>query len=203
MEKRCLICGQEQKSHQYICDFCYSGLIPVKKQLEKNLNFVDKAYSCFYYNEILRKAMNDFKFRNKRYFYKMFAEFITDRIFELSLHRDVDFLIPVPLYEKAEKKRGYNQTVLISRYVSENTKIKMSENLVKIRNTKEQALLSESERRKNLENSFEIKNIEEIRNKNILILDDVITTGTTVDKCAEKLFPYAKKIYAISVATPD
>lgn len=198
----CLICERTVDKHRYICDHCHSLFEPINLRLARNFQFIDEAYSCFYYNELMRRTLYDYKFKNKRYYGRMFAEMLTDKIFTLKLHNFIDYILPVPLSEGMYKKRGFNQSELMGKYVSEKTGIPMSVgNLIKIKESMEQARLDSVDRLKNLDSAFEIRNPEEFQGKNILILDDLITTGTTVDKCAEVLKDVAAKVIALSVTS--
>jgi ComF family protein len=111
----------------------------------------------------------------------------------------------VPLYTKRQKKRGYNQSELLSNELSKLIGISVSHNnLIRIKDTITQTNLSFKERQKNLESAFEIKDKKEVKDKNILLIDDVLTTGATADNCAKILKKAkAKGVYVLTFATTD
>jgi ComF family protein len=105
------------------------------------------------------------------------------------------------MYIKKKRKRGFNQSEEIAKLISESTGIKLSTNLVKTKETKPQMELNRNERIENVKNCFAIIDKKEIENKTILLLDDVYTTGTTMDQCAKVLKENgAKEVWGLSVA---
>jgi len=104
------------------------------------------------------------------------------------LFADVDFLIPVPLHPKREKKRGYNQSEVIARGMAEVMPAKISyNNLVRAVATETQTKKSREDRWQNVKEIFELRKAELLENKHICIIDDVITTGSTIEACAMAL----------------
>lgn len=104
------------------------------------------------------------------------------------LFQSIDYLIPVPLHPKREKERGYNQSLVIARGVSEVTGIPLGEKyLVRSVNTATQTHKSKEERWKNVKDIFEVRHPEQLEGKYVLLIDDVLTTGATLEACALKL----------------
>ena len=99
-----------------------------------------------------------------------------------------DIIMPVPLHPERLRLRGFNQSLVLARifYKEQNKKIDCH-NLVRIRNTRAQIKLKGDERRKNLNNAFSLIRPEQVREKKIVIIDDVFTTGTTVEECSRIL----------------
>ena len=96
-------------------------------------------------------------------------------------------IIPVPLYSRRLRWRGFNQAEEMAKIVAKNSNYEIDNNsLVRTKNKKAQAKLDEKQRRKNIENCFSW-NGENLKNKNIILLDDVVTTGATLDECAKVL----------------
>lgn len=204
MEKKsCLICSRQTQNYLYICPSCLELFSPKAERVVKEFSYVDQAFACFYYGSLLRDSITSFKFYKKRYLGKVFGELLTDKIFYLGLNKKVDLVIPVPIHKKTLVERGFNQVELLADEISANTKLQVdAKNLIKTRVTKEQARLDRSSRATNLVDSFALKRPELIKDKNILLLDDVITTGSTVEECAKLLKNAgAKKVYALSIAT--
>jgi len=115
---------------------------------------------------------------------------------------DNGILVPVPLDKKKMKIRGYNQSEELAKELSKVLQIPMiSNNLIKVKNTKPQMELSKEEREKNLENAFAIKNPEKFSGKKIFLVDDVYTTGSTMQQCAKVLKENgAKNIWGVVLA---
>lgn len=104
------------------------------------------------------------------------------------LFQGIDYLIPVPLHPKRERSRGYNQSMVIAQGVSETTGIPVGEKfLVRSVNTATQTHKSKEERWKNVKDIFELHHGEMLRDKHVLLIDDVLTTGSTLEACAMRL----------------
>lgn len=103
------------------------------------------------------------------------------------LFQGIDYLVPVPLHPKREKKRGYNQSLMIARGIAEVTGIAIGDRfLVRGVNTATQTKKSKEERFQNVKDIFQVYHAEELQGKHILLIDDVLTTGATLESCAHK-----------------
>lgn len=120
----------------------------------------------------------------------------TNEIWENSI------LVPIPLDKKKLKLRGYNQSEELAKELSPILKIPVIlQNLIKIKSTKPQMELKKEEREKNLENAFQIKNLAELKGKKVFLVDDVYTTGSTMEECAKTLLKAgAKQVWGIVIA---
>ena len=99
-----------------------------------------------------------------------------------------DYLTPIPLHPTRKRERGYNQSLLLAYKISKTYNISLNINfLIKTKNTKNQSLLSKKERWTNITGAFKIKNSNEVKNKSILIIDDLLTTGATSSEAAKVL----------------
>ena len=111
-------------------------------------------------------------------------------------------LIPVPLEKKKLKSRGYNQAEELAKKLSEILKIPLiSNNLIKIKRTQPQIKLSSKEREENLKNAFLVEKAAEIKNKKIFLVDDVYTTGSTMEECSKVLKDAGvRQVWGIAIA---
>lgn len=218
----CIIC--EKASPYYICNFCekrfeihrkYNEIDNEKlfenklnKKIDKNIYKIgndiiywDKLFYVFNYRGIVRKTILQYKFNDKAYLSNFFAYQIlkSKKIYETL--KTYDIIIPVPLDNKKKIKRGYNQTELITQIIEEKSKIKNENILVKTKNTKTQSLLKNEDRKKNIENAFDIKNAELVKNKKVILFDDIFTTGATVNEISKLLKNSgAKNVFVLVIA---
>jgi competence protein ComFC len=117
--------------------------------------------------------------------------------------KDADMIVPIPLFWWKYLRRGYNQAALLSQIVSEECAIKIADIMRRIKHTKTQTRLDEEARRRNVRNAFAVKN-GEIEDKTVLLIDDVLTTGATMNECARALKEAgAKEVYScVAAITP-
>jgi ComF family protein len=173
--KTCDICGKEVEEISNRCLGC----------LHKHVHYSKLVYA-FNYKDIVRKRIIEYKFRNKKYLFRCFAENLSKKLVQLNIKFDI--IIPVPIHRKRLRKRGYNQSYLIAKEVSKILNNKLVYNLLfKIKNTVPQRILNEKQRRQNVKQAYAVKDNQKIKNKVILLIDDIFTTGATVDECSKKL----------------
>ena len=152
---------------------------------QKKKYFFDKNTSFFYYSGTISAVIKKMKYSSKKYFSKIFAEMMTQN---KSCFEQIDYITFVPMNEKKQKERGFNQAEEIAREISKIVGIEVVNVLTKDFSKYNQAELSGKERLENLKGSFHLtRNGDIIKDKNILIIDDVFTTGTTLDRCSEEL----------------
>ena len=186
------ICGFCEKiDKNYICNDCIKivNTIAVNKQDTYNNKFFKKHLYIFQYEDIIREKLLKFKFENKSYLHRTFAEAILNNKENIKFIEQYDYLIPVPIHKKRKKHRGYNQSELIASTISEEVKnIKLKNNIIKkYKNIIPQSSLNKEQRVKNIINVYKITNKNIIKNKKILLLDDIYTTGSTVNECGRIL----------------
>ena len=207
--RKCEMC--ETISESYICDKCKSKLEKtellylnrIDDYSKDNTKYFDEHAYIFEYNSIIREKIIEYKFKNKPYLGKMFSEFFVKNEKMCGFFEKYDIIIPVPMTNKKIKERGYNQTEIIAKIISQNiTNITMQKNvLIKYKNNKVQSQLNKEQRQQNVQNVYELNNEEIIKNKNILILDDIYTTGATCNECVKTLRnAQPKKIGIITIA---
>lgn len=195
----CGICGKMGK--KWICSRCYRTIkekVKLKKiKITKNIivNYL------FLYQDIFREKILHYKFNEESYLYKTFSEIILKDKKICEFIEKFDYIVPVPMYIDNKKKRGYNQTELISKEISKSLNINYDNKiLIKNKMNKTQSLLNENERIENIKGVYSLRNPEKIKNKKILIFDDICTTGSTVKECYKIIKKQTKEISILVLA---
>jgi ComF family protein len=146
------------------------------------------ARALGYYEGPLREAIHRWKYEEKSYLTSFFGEKLAEGFHRYWDSRSFDLLIPVPLHLKRLRERGFNQALLLVKELSRRTRIPYSKRLLQKRiPTTPQVNLSGGEREKRVRGSFHVQRDEEIKGKSILLVDDVYTTGATVNECSKVL----------------
>ena len=188
-DNKCIICGVE--GFLGICSKCKSEIKRVHQQEEI------MAYG--YYGGVLKKLILNLKYHKSFIAGKVLADLLCQIIIEKKL--SIDCICYVPISKDSLKKRGFNQCSVLAKNISSILDIPVIDCLVKVKETKEQKLLGKEERMKNILDAFEIKNKEKLFNKNILLIDDVYTTGATINECKKNIEKCnINKIYLLTIA---
>lgn len=175
-----------------------------KKISEKNIYYFEKLLYIFKYEKLVRKLILQYKFFDKAYLSNTFEKIILNNENNCRILKLYDIIISVPMYKNKKKERGYNQTELIAKKISENLNIKFEKNCIKkIRNTKVQSKLNEKQRKENIKNAFIVNNKINLKNKKIILLDDIFTTGSTVNEISRILKSSGVKEILVLVIAKD
>lgn len=203
----CIICGKS--ANYYICEKCnkrikkYEEYHYLSRDEDNNypIRHYDYLIYIFRYEKIIRKIMINYKFYSKPYIASFFANKILNNNNLCEKIKEYDYIVPVPMSADKERLRGYNQTKLITSIISKKLKIKESNNLKKVNNTLTQGKLNRLERINNIEGIYYIENNLEFIGKRIVLLDDIYTTGSTIEECARVISKSgARKIFVIILA---
>lgn len=208
---RCLVCGKEIFEGDYFCEDCAKKL-PVREgaicahcgrasvipteycdTCKGKLTAIDKGRSTFEYDKPISGLIKRAKYEGERYILTAFAEYLALVCFKN--YFAADFIVYVPMTKRAERKRGYNHGRILAEKTAEIVNIPVIDCLEKTRETKRQAKLDGEQRRKNLIGAFKVTDKSAVKDKTVLIIDDVTTTGATAEAIAEVL----KKAGACSV----
>lgn len=186
---KCGVCG---KIGLPICKECEEKI----KQYEINLVQKDKFF-IYKYQDIIRNLLINYKFNDASYLANSFAYLIKNNKKIYSILKSYDIIIPVPLHKKRMNERGYNQTELISKKLEIPIETKC---LIKTKNIKPQSTKTAKQRQIDIKNVFAIQNVDKIKNKKILLLDDIYTTGSTANECIKTLRKATNKIGFLAIA---
>ncbi len=202
-------------SDDIICTNCFSSIQSAnqtridfefeKKFSSKNVITAFTSLFVFEKDKELQEVLHQLKYNKKfRIGYKLGREIGRQRN-QIIKSWNIDLITSVPLHHLKKAERGYNQSYYIARGLAKELKIKSGENILKrVRYTESQTLKNISERELNVNKAFSVRKKRILRNKNILLVDDVITTGVTLSECArELLLCGAEKVYAVSAAIAD
>lgn len=161
------------------------------------------ARSVGIYRGVLRECIHLFKYYGEKKLAEPLGELLIDYLVRnQEFKKGIDLIIPVPLHKNDLKERGFNQSILLSRVIGNYFSIPVKEEiLIKKKLTSSQVNLSKKEREKNILKVFSVNKPAEIREATILILDDIFTTGSTVEECAKELKKAkAKNIFILTLA---
>lgn len=196
----CAACGNTLfKWEETVCTRCRSFLPKTGYELSEDNPLARIFYgkvrlkavtACFFFSKEgkVQQLIHELKYKGNSEAGVFLGSELGKSIKEAPLFQEIDYLIPVPLHPKREKKRGYNQSVMIARGISETTGIPIGEGmLVRSVNTATQTHKSKEERWKNVKDIFEVRHEERLEGKYVLLIDDVLTTGATLEACALKL----------------
>ncbi len=213
----CIVCDEELRdtSKYGLCEQCKSKLTFIQSKICKKCGRLqineadycltcqqhkrefDFARSCIVYDDVAKEIVRGIKFGGKKYFAKYIANFLVEKYHSAFDGVKIDVVIPVPITKKKKKSRGYNQSWEIARSFAKAVDLLADNDIVvKIKDTKEQARLSGVEREENTVGAFEVKD------KIALIVDDVMTTGSTASEIARILKKAkAKEVYLLTFAS--
>lgn len=182
---RCPYCNGVIEENKEGCERCI-GNFP-KEHIK---SFAHGGYMCvssFPYLECYKRAVTEFKFNNKRSFSHQMGITMARDIMKIYDDYHFDIITSVPLHKKKLKKRGYNQSMLLAEEIGKLIGIPYKDLLYKHKNNKIQHTLSRNERMKNVKNAYKVIDKSMVKGKNILIIDDIITTGYTLGECCKML----------------
>lgn len=211
-DSSCSICGRKLEQSLELLDENLENkdlevLENIKRCREcmKHPHYFTKSGSPLSYEGDIKRLIYDFKYNDKHHLYKLFAQLMVKTIVDNDLEH-VDLIVPVPLYKDREKKRGFNQAALLTKYISKKLNIETdTRSLIRSTQTEVQNKLNRSERIRNISGVFDLKDKNTFKDKTILLIDDIYTTGSTVDEISKLLLKNeAKKIFVTTLAvTPN
>ncbi len=209
---KCLMCGEElHLADSEICTDCFSRVSytrfweysdnPMSGRVRDLQPMVREACAMFFYDNHCRDMIHRLKYRAEwrtaRYMGEIFGSYLS----RSDIYSNVDIVIPAPLHAIRRMARGYNQSEYIARGIASKLGAKVdTHTLYRSRHTIAQVKKTKVERWTGGENLFEVRDIERLRGKHILLVDDVYTTGATIFRCIEAIHRSLPEC-EISVAT--
>lgn len=196
----CFGCDQVTiDEHEFLCLNCMTDLPftgfeairdnPVEKLFWGRIK-CPFASSTFFYQEDtpVQSLIHQIKYKNQRKLGYFMGEMMGFRLNELITTQKIDYLIPMPLHPKKEKSRGYNQATLLCHGISKVTGTEVNHQCIKrVFHTATQTRKSRIQRWENVSEVFEVADSFSLKGKNVLLVDDVITTGASTESCSQKL----------------
>lgn len=215
--RRCAICDKVVASNKCICKHCEDKPCYIRdvyclkcgKQIsintdelcsdcKKNSHYFSYGACVFLYDSCMRESLMKFKYSARPEYARYYGREMMRLIYERKI--DFDLIVPVPLHRRRYIKRGYNQAEELAKVLSTQMSIPYINALKRVRKTLPSKSLTRQERRLNLKNAFKLE--YDISGYNILLVDDIYTTGATIDLCSMILRKGdAKSIKFIAVAT--
>lgn len=188
----CVCCGE--KASDNLIYLCYNCLDKIVKQ--KSLNKIGDTYFVWQYKTEFRKLLLEYKNSSRLALGKIISSLIEEEIFKVVYEEDIDYIVPIPINFRREQIRGFNQVEEILKNLNYSF-LKTD----RVKNTKKMfKILDKEKRESNIKNSFRVE--KEFNAKNILIFDDIITTGATIEEFKKELIKNGKvnKILVFSLS---
>lgn len=217
-KRRCLLCGKENYNrlcslcssslefiHDRRCLKCGKGLDDDYKEMlcpdciEKSYSF-HTAYSSFYYKGGGKELIHKLKYEGEKDAAKILAKYMARTVMEEKLKGDI--IAPVPIHDSKLDIRGFNQSFLIGEYLSRYISLPLWDCLIRTKKTKDQYNLDKIQRKLNVNGAFSINLLYNVINKRVLLIDDIYTTGSTVEECSKVLLKAgASRVYVVTAAS--
>ncbi|MDB2415140.1 ComF family protein [Rickettsiales bacterium] len=220
---QCFSCNVSIYEHGHLCPECWESIqfvrppycqkcsFPFEYSIEgenlcaeciKSPPAFNKARCAFLYDDNSRKIVTSFKFGDKTHSHMTLAKMMISSATDLL--KEVDIIVPVPLHRLRLLKRKYNQSAILAHSISKYTDIAVVPDLlIRNRNTPPQSGLTQRQRHKNMKNAFSVreKYHQFIDEKKVMLIDDVMTTGATIEACTKALFKSgAAEVYVLTLA---
>jgi len=205
----CTICGRTVRAGEYLCNDCEAKTIRIvppfcekcSESFEGSISepftcancahrtmHFDAAVAAYRGRGVVRQIIHEFKYGRQIHLQHLVARWLCSALDDERLRgRKFDVIIPVPLHASRQRERGFNQAKLIAQLLSVDSSIPAKPLLKRVRYTTTQTALDRAERMENLHNAFRLRKKADVRALRVLLVDDVLTTGSTLSECARVL----------------
>jgi ComF family protein len=205
----CSICRKHVRASDYLCNGCEAEIVRIvppfcetcSEPFEGSINtafscancahrtiYFDAAVAAYRGRGIVRDVIHEFKYNRQIHLRHLVARWLRAALDDERLRNyQFDVVVPVPLHPARRRERGFNQASLLAELLSAQTSIPCRPLLKRIRYTTTQTALDRSERMENLRNAFRLRKNADVRGLQVLLIDDVLTTGSTLNECARVL----------------
>lgn len=213
---RCIFCGQPMVGAGLICTECAKlelvirgkicGFCGVGRQFctcGKRHNHYARRIACVYYKDTVRYGMSRFKFHRHTMLGTHFGKMMAENVKSKYQNVDFDAIIPVPMHWFNRWRRGYNCSELLAQEISNEVSVPVLRDILYKRSMSkpQKRIKGRAARAANVLDTFGIKNKETLQGKTVLLVDDVCTSGATINECAKMLRLYgAQKVYVVTFA---
>ena len=211
---KCLSCERDIQKGEDFCEKCKKELpfnngnvcevcginIPSKGKCVRcsGKKVYEMARAPFLYDGIIKKLIHNFKYNNAKYLFKPLGKYMAECYIENNMQAEI--IIPIPLFCKKIKKRGYNQAYKLAEEIGKILSLPTINALERIKDTPTQTALDFKERKANIKGAFKCID-RSIKNRNILLIDDVYTSGATIKEACKVLRENGvNKIYVLTLA---
>lgn len=198
---KCVLCHRILESHQeYLCDDCRIDA-PECPVTHNKLSFLDSWVALWYYEDDVRRSLLRYKFHGARHYAPAYGRLLAQKI-RLQYPDSFDIITWVPISSLRKLRRGFDQVELLADHVSKDLGIRPTRLLKKIRHNRPQSrILGQAQRRANVLGAYKLIDPQQVAGKRILLLDDIITTGSTMGECARMLLTAgADSVHGAAVA---
>jgi len=176
---------------------------PVEKHFWGRLDIQSASSYCYFtQSSMIQRLLHQLKYKGNREIGYFLGQLMGRTLLSSDRFAGVDALVPLPLYALREKKRGYNQATVLCDGMSASMNIPVLKNAVcRLTATETQTHKTRVERWQNMQERFHVNNPAAIQGKHVLLVDDVITTGATLEACGQELLKYCSKLSIITLAS--
>ena len=205
----CAICLRKTRAGQHLCAACRKDAPAIRAPFcdtcsepffgcidgnfvcpncrERRFRFTC-AVACYKSQGAVRELVHRFKYNGKVYLRNVLTDWLAETLEDARLQSPpCDRIVPVPLHPTSERERGFNQALLLAEGLTQRSGIPLADCLKRTRYTTTQTIFDRQARMENLRGAFQMRQSADVRNLHLLLIDDILTTGSTVDECARAL----------------
>lgn len=198
--KRCKYCGTVIVPQETVCNNCKDDLPVIEQPVcyycgyskkdcicKNKKSYYDKIIAAYYYKGPIIKAIDRMKFQERKFVCEVMAQDMSDAVRTNYSDINFNYVTFVPFSQEDKKTREFNHSEVIARHISNNLNIEFADLIKQIYDKPTQHLLSSKDRKGNVFGIYDVENINVVNGKTILLVDDIKTTGSTLDECSKML----------------